>query len=506
MHFLKVIGLMSVALWADNALYVSQASSPVTQLGWAIRLIDLVFIGISLISLQGICTFTIMVLSLLTEIRANPICSSDSVVFVTVSAPAVTKTVTVPFENGLDTAAVETAPAVSQTPILTDITATLTSYVTFTEFFRIIPATPTLSLSGQAPTFTASHQESVYVAADKGPYYFSEQDGTLVWLDGKTPPATGSFLTSTAFITVQPIPTGLPASAKENAVSTAEGSIVSTSYSTISLYRVSTVYQTKVVTGTIHVPAIPVKAFVSLGSSGWNTSFTPSVRGDENKPSVGISKPIVGQTGAIEKGDNKPKKSTTHPALAYSTNVSEQLEARQVGALVVATIDGVLVSWINSYDGKSTPTPPPNSGRAAYTVPPRALGKWWIWSPSISIELTGLKITEPANLAIYPWDLSLPEPRTTASAPSNISLSTPSKTVALSRFLNLSKSTFSTVTKKTVTSVLSFTPVQPTPFKGPSAAQSSGVSNNLDEPSFCDGEIGAPAEFILTVGISAVQL
>lgn len=314
--------------------------------------------------------FNTMVCSSLTYRRANPVCGSESVVFVTVSAPAVTKTVTVPFEKAIAAAAVETAPAVSQTPILTDITATLTSYVTFTEFLSIVPVIPTPSGSGQAPKLTASNQDSIQVAANKGPYYFSEHDGTLEWLDGKTPPASGSFLTSTAFITLQPVPSGFPTSAEENAVSTTEGNTVSTSYSTISLYGVSTVYQTTVVTSTIPAPAVPVKAFIGLGSSGWNISFTSLLKGDENKTSGGTAKPIVGQTGAIEKGDAKPEIYITHPAPAYSTNVTKQLEARQVGALVVATIDGELVTWINTYDGtKPTSTPPLISWINIYTGP-----------------------------------------------------------------------------------------------------------------------------------------
>ena len=307
-----------------------------------------------------------MVVSSLTHHRANPVCSSGSVIFVTVTAPVVTKTVSAPFGKGSAVAAVETAFAVSETSTPTDITTTLTSYVTFTESIKIAPATLTLSGSGQAPELTASRQESTDVATDKGPYYFSEHDGTPVWLGGKTPPATGSFFTSTTFITVQPVPSSLPASAEETVVSTAEGSIVSTSYSTISLYSVTTVYRTKVVTSTIRVPAIPVKAFVSPGSGGWNTSFAPVLKEVEVKVLSGNPKPIAWQTGAI---DIKLEKSIIHPVPAYPTNVTEQLEARQVGALVVATIDGAVVSWINSYDGKPTSTPPLTSSINVSTGP-----------------------------------------------------------------------------------------------------------------------------------------
>ena len=244
--------------------------------------------------------------------RTNPACAGQSVVFVTVTAPEVTKTVSVPYEKE-NAAAVETSLAVSQTSILTDVTTTLTSYVTFTEFFTVAPAPPTPSGSGQ-------------VAADKGPYYFSENDGTLEWLDGKTPPATGSFHTVTTFITVQPVPTNSPALVEE--------STVATTYSTVSLYSVITVYRTKVTTSTIRIPAIPVKVFINPGSAGWNTSYTPPLKGGKYRSVSGKPRPTVWQTGA--------------------TPVSGQLEARQVGAVVVATINGAVVSWINSYDGKPT--------------------------------------------------------------------------------------------------------------------------------------------------------
>lgn len=302
--------------------------------------------------------------------RANPVCDSKSVVFVTVSAPAVTKTITVPLEKNVPVAAIETVPSVSQTPTPTDITATLTNYITLTEFIKVNPAVPTPSGSElEASTRTASHNEPSYVAADEGPYYFSKHDGTLVWLDGKTPPASASFVTSTAVVTLQPVPSGPHALAEESAVITTEGSAVSTSYSTVSLQRVSTVFRTRRVTATVHIPAVPVKVFSSLGSSGWNTTFTTQQKGDQNKIVGGTPKPIVGQSGAIEKGDNKPKPTITRPVSACSSNATEHLQARQVGALVVATIDGELVSWTNTYDGEPTSTPPLISWINVYTGP-----------------------------------------------------------------------------------------------------------------------------------------
>lgn len=368
-------------------------------------------------------------------------CSSESVVFVTVPAHTVTKTVTVPLEKVVGAAGTETAPAVSQVPILKDITATLTSYVTFTELRTIVPVIPTPSASGQASKLTGSNQDSAYVNANQGPYYFSEHDGTLVWLDGKTPPAGGSYRTSTAFVTVQPVPTDFAVSAEENALSTAEGTTVSTSYSTISLYSVSTIYQTKVVTSTIPAPAAPVKGFVKLGSSGWNTSFTSTLKEDENKIASSTAQPILGQTGATENCDTHSETSTTYPAPTSSASVTKQLEARQLGALVVQTIDGVLVSWTNTFDGP-VPTPEPLiswiniftgpiaratlSPTTAVEVPIEenvlASGKSGMASRSSS-ELTFAEAAASQNLPSYPWDLTPPATRTTNYAPSRIASS-----------------------------------------------------------------------------------
>lgn len=301
------------------------------------------------------------ILVLLTRHRAEPVCNSDSVVFVTVSAPTVTKTITMPLEKVLDVTGVESVPAASQMPISKDLTATSTIYVTFTEIISIVSVTPTLFASGPAPTST--NENTIYAAADNGPYYFAEQDGTLVWLDNKSPPAGVSFLTSTAFVTLEPVPYSVPPSPEEDSVSTAEGSKISTSYSTISLYSVSTAYQTIAVTSTIPVPAASPKVFVGLGSSGWNTSFTTTPQVDENKKAENNTlNPILRQTGVAEKIDDHPETSTADPAPTLSANATMKVEARQVGTWVFATIDGVRVSWINNYDGtEPSPTPPINS-------------------------------------------------------------------------------------------------------------------------------------------------
>ena len=273
------------------------------------------------------------------------------------SAPAVTKTVTISSERAIGPANVETTLA------STDITATLTSYVTLTDFVSVVPVTPTTPGSDQTLPVEPPALNRIKDDTNEGPYYFYEQDGTLEWLDGKTPPATRSFLTSTAVITVEPVPTGVTLSDEESAVSTAPGSVISTTYSTISLYRVSTIYQTRVVTSTIPAPTASAKAFVALGSSGWNTSvptltsFPSLLRASEENVAASSAASILGQTNATEKG-NPTAQISNLATPSSATNVTKQLEARQLGATVVATIDGALVTWINTFDGP-VPSPEP---------------------------------------------------------------------------------------------------------------------------------------------------
>lgn len=267
-----------------------------------------------------------------------------------------TETVIVPFEKAVGAASIGTAPVTSQASILTDITATLTSYVTLTEFVSVVHVTSTTSVSTEASTLNSPHRNQKEVDASKGAFFFFKHDGTLEWLDGKTPPAGRTLLTSAAFITVQPVPTGFDLSAEGSVASSPKGTKISTTYSTVEVQ--STIYQTKVTTSTLSTPSASLKEFAGLGSTGWNTSFTSPPTIVENKVAVITAKPILGQTGVIEKGIAESPKSSSLPNPVYAVKAEDHLQARQLGALVVATIDGAIVSWINTFDGP-VPSPEP---------------------------------------------------------------------------------------------------------------------------------------------------
>ncbi len=60
----------------------------------------------------------------------------------------------------------------------------------------------------------------------------------------------------------------------------------------------------------------------------------------------------------------------------YATGESsDSLAARQVGSIVVATIEGIVVSWTNSYDGQPATTPTPVAQSSASVVQTTAPSK-----------------------------------------------------------------------------------------------------------------------------------
>lgn len=305
-------------------------------------------------------------------------------VFVTVTATPVTKTVSVPFEVSPSIGNKYAVPPKLQAALdtSTGITATSTDYVTLIHV--VTTAIPTISTPA---------------VAEKGPYYYTAHNGTTVWLGGKTPPAGVPLSTSTAFVTIQPIPlsSGILSGGKPEP----------TIYSTVFLTLISKVYETETLTKTalavktssavtisssVSVPssnntpsASPVqlvgtgssvatasliattlsKSFTGLGLSGWNATFRTLLKenivGTANEPAKLLSQ----QTGVK---DNLVTRPGTASGLAAASglavpsrysNATNNIGARQLGSIVVATIDGVVVSWTNVYDGAALKTQAP---------------------------------------------------------------------------------------------------------------------------------------------------
>lgn len=303
--------------------------------------------------------------------RIDSNCSSVATVFVTVTATTVTKTVSIPFEVSPFITSKYDVPPKLQVALdtSTDITATSTDYITL---IRMVTSFPKISTPA---------------VAEKGPYYFTANNGTTVWLDGKTPPAGVPLSTSTAIITIQPIPSSPRISFG--------GSPKHTTYSTVFLTIVSKVYETETVTKT--APAVTIsstvtvssfvsipltstaplastvpsaataslisitssKPFSGLGLNGWNATFRTLIKeklvGSADQPAKLLSQ----QTGVKENLATRPGTGSLLATPSCSSNATNNIERRQLGSIVVATIDGVVVSWTNNYDGAASTTPTP---------------------------------------------------------------------------------------------------------------------------------------------------
>ena len=270
--------------------------------------------------------------------------------------------------------------------------------------------------------------------ADKGPYYYTENKGTRVWLGGKSPPAGTPLVTSTTVITYQPVPlnqyvtntedteplvdlrtdavtkgsvetTAVVADVSANAVT--EGKLDSISYSTIVVTEillstegdaeptsfpnvVSTVIKTKYETETL--TKAPVAPSADAGSStaanslkiltgsrlaGWNTTARAIIKAKGIQTGTQPARLSPQPSGVKE---NAATRSGTISPLTAPYNSSDatdnNIEARQLGVVISATIGGLVVTWTNNYGGPSiTPTPLPANDNVALQTDPVPTGK-----------------------------------------------------------------------------------------------------------------------------------
>lgn len=308
--------------------------------------------------------------------RIDSSCGSVATVSVTVTAIPVTKTVSIQLEISPSITKKYDVPPKLQAALDTskDITATSTDYITL---IHVVTAIPKMSTPA---------------VVENGPYYFTADDGTTVWLGGKTPPAGVPLSISTAIVTVKPIPPTLRVSSG--------GSPESTTYSTVFLTVTSKVYETETVTKTVPVvitsvvttssfvsvsssntgplaspvPFIanapsaakaslvattPSKSFNGLGLSGWNATSKTLLKEKVVVNANESAKLVRQQTGVKDSLATRPGAATLLATPSYSSNATNKIGVRQLGSIVVATIEGVVVSWPNNYDGAALTTPAP---------------------------------------------------------------------------------------------------------------------------------------------------
>lgn len=322
-------------------------------------------------------------------------CGSVATVFVT--AAPVTKIVSI----------VKYAPVVepkASSSSSDDLTRTSTDFITLVHVLNSAKAIPTT------------------VIAEKGPYYYTENKGTRVWLGGKSPPAGKPLVTSTTVITYQPVPLSeYVANAGNEApiieltydstVDVTKESVETTnlahissnsvtggraepiSHSTIAVTEVLTVfsiegevepttsanvistvtrtrYETETITRILAVPSADIASStatntpkISAGSrlAGWNTTAKAVIKAKGAQPGTQPVKLSPQQSGVEENATTRRGTISSLTAL-YKPNdvIDNNIEARQLGVVITATIGGLVVSWTNNYGGPSiTPTPLP---------------------------------------------------------------------------------------------------------------------------------------------------
>lgn len=222
----------------------------------------------------------------------------------------------------------------------TDVTGTSTAFETMTNVVSLV----------QAPAASSSESK-------EGPFSFAEHSGTTIWLGGKTPPASASQSTVylTKAITVKPIPTGVDVSdtaMTPPGTGTSEAAApTTTSFTTLSLTKTTSETFTETLTEPLSILSPSARPFTSLGVYGWNATATTLLK----VPAVAKGSDQIQPTthAAVFDGPMPSLVGTgTLAAAAYATgNASDNLAERQVGAVITATIGGVVVSWTNSYDG-----------------------------------------------------------------------------------------------------------------------------------------------------------
>lgn len=278
-------------------------------------------------------------LLILSMIRTANACGEVSTVYLTVTAaPSTTdlavESTSIQSAAGVDlqafTANLDLQPTNPVAPPDTSsgVTATTTIFLTYTEAVELAQVTATSSTAGVGE-----------------PYYFTEHDGTTAWLSAKAPSATQGFFTGTTTVLVAPVPT--------------EGSKHTTSTETALLTLTTTKHLTKTVVEAQKTDPTSIRSFKGLGASGWNATSTTfqTVKVWPTGSGVIVSGNQLYQTGVPSSVVQLLPSGYTKVASAPSATVPWKNVKRQVGSIVVATINGVVVSWTNAYDGGALATP-----------------------------------------------------------------------------------------------------------------------------------------------------
>ncbi|KAI9723635.1 MAG: hypothetical protein M1812_000935 [Candelaria pacifica] len=277
-------------------------------------------------------------------------CGAEVTVFVT--APAITSYVT------LDTVPVASAAAVdvsalndnlditpllptTATPVSNGDKITHMTYLTYTHVITAAPPTGSSTMKAES---------------DKETYFYAIRSGTTVWLDDKTPSATTGLVYATTTVVVSPVPTSEPRSD-------------STTTATTVLKKTSTRFVTVTTTRTTASVPSSTRSYQGYGSNGWNSTTTlqtvaigPTGTGFD-KPDQTIYKPTVTVSTSQIAGSGYAPIGTVEPYRRFKGK-------RAPNQWITATINGGVVSWINTRAPNDVPTPAltPAATPSQYTI------------------------------------------------------------------------------------------------------------------------------------------
>ncbi|KAL8680430.1 MAG: hypothetical protein Q9186_003390 [Xanthomendoza sp. 1 TL-2023] len=307
-------------------------------------------------------------------VHASPesACGPLPTVTVTVGASTITET----FIHGETLS--HLVPTTSSPPVVSAIAATSSaaatttvSSTTFLTSTKVISAADN-DLSTPAQPAPVQH----------GPYSFAEENGSTVWLGGKTPTSGGIFVTNTLVVTLQPQPSSTETlsytTSSETTVTSGEGT--TTSWTTISSTNFHTHYLTKALTLGAAESSLPPKTPLYLGHVGWNATLTTlqTIQSGiaNTKPSYVRSENSTTSQSTEEHTESYNAYSETSVAWVPSGQVAasasfpaRRRHPRQVGALVTATIDGAVVTFTNVWAGEPLTHAPFTSSEIPTSIP-----------------------------------------------------------------------------------------------------------------------------------------
>ena len=210
---------------------------------------------------------------------------------------------------------------------------------------------------------TESTPEATSITVDEGPFFFTVHNGITTWLGGHTPTLSISYVIETSTVFIQPVPSMSMVTSMSNASSTKDSQVTSTeeihststSTKTIEVTSFITAYLTETITAPTS-SSVSGGARASSGNNssnyhpyGWNATTTFKTI------SIGIGSGIS-WPGAYATG-NGQSVTAPHPITSPTAHshvpsgLTFEQRGAQAGAMVTATIDGVVVSWTNIFEG-----------------------------------------------------------------------------------------------------------------------------------------------------------